>query len=671
MVAPISESAPDRAPPEAPADMNQNLSSVANVTFDEAPEPAATTLDPALHPPLDPSLEPLEAVSSSRRGFLAGSFATAVALVGGRAKAAGETNPSVYRIHPAIGVARVGNADPDTFYIGPEIPGLPPLGSPPGTSVPAYKDNGKIKPQATRFRLFEYQTINGVLTPIREVTLDTPGVIAIQWTAHIANKKASFHRFGGPKGDTEPPAALRNAAVQDRRSLDIDFGPRTIGGASAGPLEFRAGTSDSPADEAYPIGADGSPVIDYLGQVRTDDAGRLIVLGGLGRAASSVAPAPELVSYANNDNWFDDVSDGPVTAVVTLDDGNGGTVDVPVDAAGGAWVIIGPPDFAPGVIASTTLYDLLFDMGVQKLPTPEDNALYRPNGALAKLAALANDFDPLGPIEFPTYVPDFYEDIQPLWTRGYDYRWVTALVTDRHNSLVNPALSENGPQTAKLRQSFFAAMRAPTGTVNVSGTGSMPRMLGNEPYNSKAAEDVRRLALTRTQYGLLRKWANGQFTAPEPSSTPMLFSPHGLDRAQLETVNGGAFYPGMEVSWQIRNPAIFIEPFRIDLNATSGYWGETSKIGPGYFTRQMALPWHADFNECKNEGNYGWWPATRPDDVLPAPNAKKVPWARPDNRFPGGNRESTKEDMVAHWYKFGFVVSQGAAQLETERNQVP
>ena len=42
---------------------------------------------------------------------------------------------SVYRIHPAIGVARLGNADPSTFFIGPEAPGYGPLGDAPGIYV--------------------------------------------------------------------------------------------------------------------------------------------------------------------------------------------------------------------------------------------------------------------------------------------------------------------------------------------------------------------------------------------------------------------------------------------------------------------------------------------------------------------------------------------------------
>src|SRR5215831_5296840 len=58
---------------------------------------------------------------------------------------------SLYRIHPAIGIARFGNADPSTFFIGPEVPGYGPSGDAPGTGVSPYKHNGLVKPQAARF----------------------------------------------------------------------------------------------------------------------------------------------------------------------------------------------------------------------------------------------------------------------------------------------------------------------------------------------------------------------------------------------------------------------------------------------------------------------------------------------------------------------------------------
>ena len=616
--------------------------------------------------------EQMEAAATNRREFLVGGLAaSASTLVGKRALAASNDSRSVYRIHPAIGIARVGNAPASTFFIGPEVPGLPPLGDAPGTTAPPYKVGGLIKPQAVRFRIYEYQWIAGILTPIGEVTLDTPGVLGISWSAHLANKKASFHKFNGLQGEKQAPAGFRNPSVADRRSLEIDFGARTISGPSLGPVEFRVGTSGNPSTEACPLNSSGEPVIDYLGELRTDDEGRLIVIGGQGRAASSVSPAPTLTSFANNDNWYDDISDGPVTAVVTIDDGNGGTIDVPVDDAGGAWVFVGPPDFAPGIRAPVTLYDILFDMGVRELPIPQENALYNAGGPLHRLNGLATDYRPTGPVEFPTTIPIFQEEIQDLFTRGYEMRWVTSLLTVKHNGLVSPTLGIPGPAYAQTRQLFFNAMRSPAGSTQTSGT--MPRHLGDDPYNGNAPGYTRRLAITKTQYGLLRNWSTGRFMSIPQSPQPVVITPHGLDKAQLLCASGGAFYPGIEVSWQIRNAALFIEPFRIDLNALSQYWGENQPIGPGHFSRQMALPWHADFADCANEGQSVWWPAQRPDDVFTSATATSpVNWTRSDSPYPYGGSNVGHEDMVAVWYKFGFVVEQGGAWVESERaTQIP
>src|SRR5262249_19798797 len=71
-------------------------------------------------------------VPPSRRDFLAAATgAAASVLMGGAAasRAEAQSGPAApagvqYRIHPAIGIARVGNADPSTYFIGPEAPGF-------------------------------------------------------------------------------------------------------------------------------------------------------------------------------------------------------------------------------------------------------------------------------------------------------------------------------------------------------------------------------------------------------------------------------------------------------------------------------------------------------------------------------------------------------------------
>ena len=107
------------------------------------------------------------------------------------------------KIHPALGIARIGNS-PTQFFIGPELPG--------DRTVPngGYKDGQRrIKRQAARFRLFGYDT-RGRL--VKELTARDG---RITWTVHLANKKAAWKNFDG----LNPNAPLRNAGIPDRSGL--------------------------------------------------------------------------------------------------------------------------------------------------------------------------------------------------------------------------------------------------------------------------------------------------------------------------------------------------------------------------------------------------------------------------------------------------------------------
>ena len=114
--------------------------------------------------------------------------------------------------HPAIGIARLGNS-PNGFFIGPEKPGV--YSKPRG----GYRDaQHRIKRQAARFRLFGYDK-NGKL--VKEIT---SAEAKIEWTVHLANKKAEWKTFDG----LNAKAPRRNAGVTDRSKLIIDPGdPRS------------------------------------------------------------------------------------------------------------------------------------------------------------------------------------------------------------------------------------------------------------------------------------------------------------------------------------------------------------------------------------------------------------------------------------------------------------
>jgi hypothetical protein len=668
------------------------------------------------------------ATGMTRREFVSGAVATAatVAVAGVGVGTAGRAEAGlplpIYRIHPAIGIARLGNLDPDEGYIvGPEIPGQNATEGLSGAEVQQYKKDGRIKPQAARFRVYEYGLVDGVLTPLREVlpqapTPGTPYVKAVTWTAHLANRKASFYVEDGPHGETLPAGELRNPTISNRDALESDFGPRSVSGISAAPRPFTPGT----APPGYPVkqvpGPGGATVIGYLGQLRTDAGGRLLLFGGRGYSASSISPPQPLTHWSNNNFWFDDIADGPVTAVVTIDDGFGHATDVPMDAAGNAWALVAPPDFSPGLEAPVSLYDLLYDMAVRKLPIPANNALYAAQGPLARLAQLNTAWSawqahPIpGGLEFGAIKADYQSEIWPIVINAVNLVYTTALVNFKHGAMLTDPLGVPGPDGDKARGVFFSYLRAPEGAaLPANGPATMPLLygdnwyIGNENFPSTFGQNgtgnagggavqgqgpravpryVRYATLTPTQYALLHSWSAGNFIPPAGNPPPPdSVTPHGLDRANLENCIGGPFYPGIEASWQIRNPALFIEPFRLNLNATSQYVLpdgslEGTPIRAGHFSRQMALPWQADFNDCSKVGNLGWWPSARPDDVFLNADDKlnqRVPWARPDSRWPSGSTTASHDDMVANWYKFGFVLEDGVGvYVEKERNaQVP
>jgi hypothetical protein len=117
------------------------------------------------------------------------------------------------------------------------------------------------------------------------------------------------------------------------RNLVIDPGPRVISGTSAAPLRFDATTTSAyfdatqgavvpipnypksfPSDAVFTLDCPAGR-IDSLGELRTDKFGRLLVLGGRGRAVAwKIDGTSPLDDDVNNDQWFDDTSDGPVRA---------------------------------------------------------------------------------------------------------------------------------------------------------------------------------------------------------------------------------------------------------------------------------------------------------------------------------------------------------------------
>src|SRR5258708_7686635 len=127
---------------------------------------------------------------------------------------------------------------------------------------------------------------------------------------------------------------------------------------------------------------------------------------------------------------------------------------------------------------------------------------------------------------------------------------------------------------------------------------------------------------------LVKQWADGLFIngRTESITPPPLVAGAGaaLDRGALAAGLGGAFCPGAEAGWIMRNPAIYSGPYRIHLSRTVTQ-GELSQpadasledgLEPGDLTKYSAVPWQTDFNECTNQPTdvtYRKWNSITPE----------------------------------------------------------
>lgn len=301
-----------------------------------------------------------------------------------------------YKIHPAIGFARVGNSL-DGYYLEPTVVGgLPTEVDADGHERPVteFKDAGQVKRQAARFRVYRYEEgRDPVEVWAGKNSAGEDGHLAsLSWTVHVANKKAAWYTFQELQGDVmlgpdnsyeAQGVPLRNQMVglkpdatgdvtnrYDRRArqeLITDPGPRTL--TAAGPW-VQLDAASAPGDYGFTTfpPADLTPYqVTTLGAVKMTPNGELLVLGGYGNAGGPPTGGG-ISSFAGAPGWYDDISDGPVRAEIQTQDGE--TISLT------AWVVTGAPKLAPELVNITSLADTFIDAGVRHMGLcPE---LYRP-----------------------------------------------------------------------------------------------------------------------------------------------------------------------------------------------------------------------------------------------------------------------------------------------------
>ena len=511
-------------------------------------------------------------------------------------------------IYPAIGIARVGNSKTE-FFIGPEVPRR--------ENKPAsfYKDpSGALKRQAARFKVYGLDAAGRV---VRELTATEA---KITWRVQVANKKAGWYEFITAMDVPQAvPTPLRNPNVTDRASLRIT------------PPEVKIhGLNERGSKYAFDKGKFmGTPV--YLGELQTDEKGRLIFLGGYGISKSAYPNNPP-TTFANNEGWHDDTSDGPVDAEVVY---NGKNLDVT-----GAWVVTAPPNYAPDVISVQTMYDLIYD-------------------------TLSGGANGIGNAQYivPKEKPSFKDDIYPLLHQFVDSQWVNkgffaAYGKGQAYDFENPStihklsfIPENGDPYQENRRQIFNYFRDPNDK-NISQI-AWPWMYGDNVSIPAQAPNAF-LSVTPTLYQYLSQWAAGDFVqdwvadAPEPSCIEDIadaqLQADTLTKTALWYCLGGPFHPGCEMTWPMRMAGMYNGPFRIRRRSANnpepvqlpmlspeGFQnGNSSNTplpefwnAPGDLTRYMAVPWQTDTASCRSGYDPDFdpylptfWPARVPNTVL-------------------------------------------------------
>lgn len=520
-------------------------------------------------------------------------------------------------IHPGIGIARLGNS-PSDYFVGPEVPDYAPQ-----PTDGLFKDNkGGVKRQAVRFRIYAYDSNDKV---VKELTSDDGSIV---WQVHLANRKSAANIF---RGFFSPPSSeKRNSDIfgeERERNLVVDPGPISIKGINQSGNNFKFNKGNFFGIEVP------------LGEVRTDEKGRLIVLGGFGRSDCRDGDRDKypLNNFANNDGWFDDTSDGPVTASVTLEDGN--TVSVKDNA----WVIVVPPKFAPYHYPIVTLYDTMKQVAL------DENWIAKPKEV------------------------SFMKDIFPILYRVTQYKWLNNRARGGHGRNRGgdfmkdiKILSDNqNPQGAIRRKNIFRRIRNPNlidpdnpeeeqMARDQASEAFMPLLSGDDGDCFDGADFIRGdfkrwMKFHVFQYENLERWSRGEFISDWNENVlidkfeeknleelPIEEQPFALDRAGLELSIGAPLYPGIEVTHYFYKKDFYSgKAFRIN-----------PSLKPGSITEQMAIPWQSDFYACADH----WWPTARPDDVIPedsliAEDAPREKWARGVN----------PSDMVDKWNKLGFI----------------
>ncbi|PHR26098.1 MAG: hypothetical protein COA38_15605 [Fluviicola sp.] len=622
-----------------------------------------------------------------------------------------------FRIYPSIGIARMGNGPTtkEDVVFSPEVPWKNLF----DTSLVPYTSDGALKKQAQRFYIYKCDNQGN---PVEKIS---PDDYDIEWFVEVANKKPFWYDFNNSldlsinmEGNNKN---LSKKFYEDRIAPGISASSRNpnipsegveekgipnsrkelVNGPNFGSVSLANGRMELEGLFPFPRVGEVSNIANKmrtvsksvkLGTIEYDEDsnnpatnGSLIFYSGDGVSAS-LNPSDLNTDFADNSNWYDDICDGRVTAKITPKDG-GDTIEL-TSAEAAAWVASAPPDYAPQINPISSLYDLVTGADPKELKTDEASCL-------------------------SMVLPLFFKFYQMQWVNLGDF--LAPSFKERIDQLTHHGnfeiLYDNSDEAKATRVKIFDLFRNPR--YDYINEGIIPSKdvtdfdaIGIPPLPQKLpyyvgdginypGSPAQWFAIPPMLYDQLEQWSKGNFTtstkfidfmnfsdeknpmirlgeyyqkdflnaATDPKKAPLL-----MTRAVLETLYGGGFHPGVELTWPMRHAQMYCEntPTFDSVNGDQEYdlfglrevrINSASKevqdeiffndfgflmtpedvrksmdsnnpehwlwqITPGDLTKWMGIPWQSDAGSCQavwTKSQYpvpAWWAANLPIDVL-------------------------------------------------------
>jgi len=592
------------------------------------------------------------------------------------------------KIYPSIGITRMGNgpAEKSEVIFSPEVPWANLF----ETDKEYHTANGALKKQAQRFYIYECDDKG---FPIRKI--DTQKA-KIEWTVEVANKKPFWYDFNN---------SLDLSVKTDNENLSPNFyaekiapgistsrrNPNVLNEKNGGGENIRKELVNSPEPVTvsskntkqeiggqfpFPLHPEAKSKIAVAMNMDTKnvnlgtaeyDEGTLIFYPADGISAA-LNPSDLNTDFADNSNWYDDICDGRITAKVTID---GHSYELN-DAHSAAWVASAPPDYAPQIQPISTMYDLICGAANENSTT-----------------------------DFSLIFPTLYRLYRMQWVNVSDFLAPSFReVIDQLKPEEFKCLFDSSDKAQPIRNKIFNLFRNPAynytnepiipsiNTTDITNIGGGTEDIKYPSYPGDGinypGSPAQWFAIPPILYKQLKSWRDGNFDSLDNDFSSMdeiglyyqnIYTEASKDesksallmtRAVLETLYGGGFHPGVELTWPMRHNEMYAENdlkfskvsdkaslfglreiriasatkeeqkeifyndfgFQMDSDNVKASLDTSKtenwlwKATPGDLTKWMGIPWQSDAGSCQKvflDTQYpipAWWAANLPVDVL-------------------------------------------------------